>query len=92
MNLFFEVTYRGVTAQVEPANGSNRWEIRFSDSKNFSDDEWCSLGVGNYPEVSLDEARRVAVERCKEVRPQMLAGLYRERERLQARITELEAL
>lgn len=83
----FTVTYRGVTAAVEPANGSLRWEYSFSDDDTG---DWRSLGIGNYPEVGIDVARARAVELCKLHRPGLLAGLYRERERLQKRIAELE--
>lgn len=88
MNPRFTVTYRGVMAAVEPANGSLRWEYTFND--DYSED-WHSLGIGEYPQVGIDAARARAVELCKRHRPALLAGLYRERERLAKRIAELEA-
>lgn len=84
---YFEITYRGVTAQVEPANGDHRWEYRLD-----CDEDWKSLGIGSYPAVSIDTARAKAIEAVKSKRPEILAGLYRERDSIQKRITALEAV
>ena len=90
---YFEVNYRGVKVHVEPAScagdADGQWEFRF-DHQQYGDD-WHNMSVGCYPAVGIDVARAKAVELAKTERPYLIAQLNIERERIQKRLTELEA-
>ena len=81
---YFEVTYRGLTAEVEPANGEGRWEYRLT-----TDGDWHPLDIGNFPAVKMDAARAAAVARLKARHPDELAAAYIRLERARAEVTAL---
>jgi len=90
MNTYFEITYRGVKASVEPAGISNRWEMCVDDGRGNND--WFPVGCGDYPAVPLDAARAAAVKRLKEeYHPAALRRAYADLERAAKRIAELKA-
>lgn len=93
---YFEVTYRGLTAEVEPAHGTNRWEIRLStegdwNTLDFNPGDACVKRIGYFPKDNIDAARAAAVEFLKRQHPGELAAAYRQLERINKRIAELRA-
>jgi hypothetical protein len=83
---YFEVTYRGLTVEVEPVIDTGQWECRLDTGA-----DWCPLGIGCWPAVSANVAKAKAVEFIKSKHPEELSKAYLELTRINERIAKLRS-